>query len=142
MVLFWFKQTLFTRFVQVGRVVKINQGEQKGKIAVIIEVIDANRVIVDGPVHGVARQVINLKRVALTEFIVPVQRGARTPKVEKASKEFDLAGKWAASASSKHTEARAARANMSDFDRFKAMVARKHRSHAIKTEIAKLKNKK
>lgn len=135
-------QTLFTRFVQVGRVVKLNQGEQKGKVAVIVEIIDGNRVIVDGPVHGVSRQVINLKRVALTEFIVPIQRGVRTPKLEKACKEFDLAGKWASSTSSKNTEARAARTNMSDFDRFKAMVARKHRSHAIKTEIAKLKNKK
>jgi large subunit ribosomal protein L14e len=109
---------------------------------VIVEVVDATRVIIDGPLDGVARQVINLKRLALTEFVVPIQRGARTPKVEKATKEFDLTAKWAASASAKASTAKAARSNMGDFDRFKAMVARKHRSHAIKTEIAKLKNKK
>jgi large subunit ribosomal protein L14e len=122
--------------------VKFNTGEQKGKIAVIVEIIDATRVIVDGPLHGVKRQVINVKRLALTEFVVPIQRGSRTPKVLLASKEFDLAGKWSVSASSKAAVARASRTNMSDFDRFKAMVARKHRSHAIKTEVAKLKNKK
>lgn len=122
--------------------VKLNQGEQKGAVAVVVEIIDANRVIVDGPLHGVKRQVMNLKRVALTEFVVPVQRGARTPKVEKVSKEFDLIAKWSASASAKAAAARSARVNMNDFDRFKAMVARKHRSHAIKTEMSKLKTKK
>ena len=35
---------VFTRFVEIGRVVLINSGENKGKIAVIVDVVDANRV--------------------------------------------------------------------------------------------------
>lgn len=34
----------FTRFVEVGRVVLINYGENKGKICTIIDVVDAKRV--------------------------------------------------------------------------------------------------
>lgn len=34
----------FTRFVEVGRVVLINYGENKGKICTVIDVVDAKRV--------------------------------------------------------------------------------------------------
>jgi large subunit ribosomal protein L14e len=34
----------FKRFVEVGRVVLINQGEFAGKLAVIVEIIDHNKV--------------------------------------------------------------------------------------------------
>lgn len=110
----------------------------RGKAAVIVDIVDANRVIVDGPVHGIKRQVLNLKRATLTDFVIPVQRGARTGAVEKASKEFDLATKVAGTASAKALAARAARANMNDFDRFKALVARKKRGLLIRQEVNKL----
>jgi hypothetical protein len=38
----WFQT--FTRFVEVGRVVLINYGENKGKICTVIDVVDAKRV--------------------------------------------------------------------------------------------------
>ena len=34
----------FTRFVEVGRVVLINYGENKGKICTVIDIVDAKRV--------------------------------------------------------------------------------------------------
>lgn len=34
----------FKRFVEVGRVVLINQGEFAGKLAVVVEIIDHNKV--------------------------------------------------------------------------------------------------
>jgi large subunit ribosomal protein L14e len=34
----------FKRYVEVGRVVLINQGEFAGKLAVIVEIIDHNKV--------------------------------------------------------------------------------------------------
>lgn len=39
----------FTRFVSVGRVVLINYGPDAGKIATIIDVVDENKALVDGP---------------------------------------------------------------------------------------------
>ena len=47
----------FKRFVEVGRVVFAADGKEKGKIAAIVNVIDQNRVLIEGPLSGVARQV-------------------------------------------------------------------------------------
>ena len=48
----------FKKFVEIGRVAVLNgEGPNKGKIAAIVNVIDQNRVLVDGPTSGVLRQV-------------------------------------------------------------------------------------
>ncbi len=52
----------FKKFVEIGRVAYINAGPEAGKIAAIVNVIDQNRVLVDGPTSGVRRQV-SLKSV-------------------------------------------------------------------------------
>lgn len=45
------QQFLFTKFVQVGRVVQILQGAHKDKLAVIIEIIDQTRVCCANLLH-------------------------------------------------------------------------------------------
>jgi large subunit ribosomal protein L14e len=42
-----FPEQTFTRFVEVGRVVLINYGEDAGKLATVIDVVDAKRVSID-----------------------------------------------------------------------------------------------
>eukprot|EP01036_Dinobryon_divergens_P053180 gene53180-71096_t len=39
----------FTRFVEIGRVGLINYGPDCGKLCTIIDVVDAKRVLIDGP---------------------------------------------------------------------------------------------
>lgn len=68
----------FTKFVEVGRVVVINFGPLNGKLAVIVEIISTNRVLIDGPTTGVKRQEISLRRVTLTEVVVKIERGVKT----------------------------------------------------------------
>ena len=65
----------FVRFVEIGRVCLINYGPDAGKLCTIIDVIDNNRALVDGPesVTGVHRHAINLKRIQLTDIKVPVK---------------------------------------------------------------------
>lgn len=65
----------FKRHVELGRVCLINYGELEGKLCTIVDVIDNNRVLVDGPapVTGVKRQAINLKRIQLTDIKVPAK---------------------------------------------------------------------
>ena len=58
----------FVRFVEIGRVALITYGPEKDKICTIIDVIDNNRVLVDGPLSGVKRQEINIKRIQLTDI--------------------------------------------------------------------------
>ena len=68
----------FKRFIEVGRVVFINYGEDYGKIAVIVDVLGANEVLIDGPTLGITRQLINVRKIALTEHVLKVPKGIRT----------------------------------------------------------------
>ncbi|KAJ3093414.1 60S ribosomal protein L14, partial [Physocladia obscura] len=150
---------VFTRFVEVGRVVLLNHGPDAGKIAVIVDIVDHGRVcsycvvtvdsnesdnetneqaLVDGPTTGAARQVVSFKRVSLTDIVVDVPRTAGTVAVKKALTTQDLTGKWAASAWAKKLAVRDIRKNLSDFDRFKILIAKKQKRQIVGQEFAKL----
>eukprot|EP01122_Echinamoeba_exundans_P000899 TRINITY_DN1083_c2_g1_i1.p1 TRINITY_DN1083_c2_g1~~TRINITY_DN1083_c2_g1_i1.p1 ORF type:complete len:148 (-),score=56.77 TRINITY_DN1083_c2_g1_i1:201-623(-) len=130
--------SLFTRFVEIGRVAQINSGADQGKLVVVVDILDQNRALVDGAGSGVVRGIVNFKRLAITDLKVGIQRGARSKTVEKLFKEADIAAKWGKTAWAKRTEARAKRVSMNDFDRFKAMLAKKHRNAVINAEAKKL----
>eukprot|EP00343_Euplotes_focardii_P008723 CAMPEP_0205826090 /NCGR_PEP_ID=MMETSP0206-20130828/27614_1 /ASSEMBLY_ACC=CAM_ASM_000279 /TAXON_ID=36767 /ORGANISM="Euplotes focardii, Strain TN1" /LENGTH=137 /DNA_ID=CAMNT_0053125739 /DNA_START=37 /DNA_END=450 /DNA_ORIENTATION=+ len=131
----------FRRYVEIGRVCLVNYGPDKGKLCVIVDVVDGNRAYVDGPVccTGVSRQIINFKRLALTDFTVSISRGARLSTLRKAFSEAKIEEKWAATAWAKKLEAKKARDNTSDFERFQIMKAKKHRSALVKAAAKKLK---
>ncbi|KYQ93673.1 S60 ribosomal protein L14 [Tieghemostelium lacteum] len=112
----------FSLFVQIGRVVMINQGQFINKTAVILDVLDQNRVLVHGPTTGVDRHVINLKWVSLTKIVLPVQRGARSASLNAAIKKVELEKKVAELPASKLIAARAAKSALCDFGRFKLRV--------------------
>ena len=42
----------FKRFVEIGRITVLQDGPHEGKIAAIVDVIDQNRVLLDGPCSG------------------------------------------------------------------------------------------
>ncbi|CAM9519576.1 unnamed protein product [Ascophyllum nodosum] len=129
----------FKRFVEIGRVALISYGPHEGKLAVIIDVVDNNKALVDGPDTGVPRQMIPFKRLALTDFTLPIQRNARAGTISKAAKAEDLMAKWEASSWAKKKARKAKRARMTDFDRFKVMVARKEKSKIIAEKVKALK---
>lgn len=68
----------FKRYVEIGRVCLITYGEDQNKLCTVVDVIDTNRVLVDGPepITGVHRQAINLKRIQLTDLKVPAKLNA------------------------------------------------------------------
>ncbi len=43
---------MFERSVEAGRLVVVQYGPQKGKIATIVDIIDDRRVLIDGPATG------------------------------------------------------------------------------------------
>lgn len=119
----------FTKFVEIGRVAQVNYGEQEGNIAVIVDIVNENRALVDGP--KIARQVVPIKRLRLTKFKVPVSRGARTGVVRKIIQKEGFEKTWAASSLAKSIANRTRRANLNDFERFKAMVLKKRVTIAL-----------
>merc|ERR1712098_446972 len=68
----------FKKFVEIGRIAVLNDGPNAGKIAAIVNVIDQNRVLVDGPTSGVLRQEFPIKRMQLTPISVKFPFNAPT----------------------------------------------------------------
>ncbi len=68
---------MYTRFVEIGRVGLVNFGPDYGQLVTIIDVLDDNRVLIDSTTDVVGRQVMNLKRITLTDLKVKIQRQAR-----------------------------------------------------------------
>jgi len=122
---------VYTKFVEVGRVVLINYGADINKVAVIAEIVDHNRVIIDGPCSGVKRQVISLRRVSLTKLMLELPRGARCGVVKKVWEAQGMCAKWSATGTAKKIAQRTIRRNLTDFDRFKVMVAQKKVTRAL-----------
>jgi large subunit ribosomal protein L14e len=130
----------FTRFVEVGRVVLINYGPETGKLGTIIDIVDQNKCLIDGPagITGVSRQVIPYTRIALTDLKVKIQRNARNKTLTKAWEEADTMNKWESSSWAKKLSSKKKRANLSDFGRFKVMVARKQKSEIIAKKMVEI----
>ncbi|KAJ3064853.1 60S ribosomal protein L14, partial [Podochytrium sp. JEL0797] len=129
---------VYNRFVEVGRVVLVNYGPDAGKIAVVVDIIDHSRVLVDGPTTGVARQALSYKRFNLTDIVIKVPRTAGTTAVTAAVQKADMEGLWNKTAWAKKLAVRKVRQNLSDFDRFKLMIARKQKRAIIGKQFAKL----
>lgn len=131
---------VFYRYAEVGRVVLINYGPETGKLATIIDIVDSNKCLIEGPaeITGVERQMIPFKRIGLTDLVVKIQRNARAKTLKAAWKEADTLNKWESSSWAKKLASKKKRASLSDFDRFKVMVLKKKRSQIIAKKMKEL----
>ncbi|RDX55273.1 60S ribosomal protein L14 [Polyporus arcularius HHB13444] len=128
----------FKRFVEVGRVVLLKSGPQEGKIAVIVEIIDHNRAIIDGPTTGVPRQAFPYRHLSLTPFVLSsLPRGAGTGVVRKYLEKDGTVEKWQKSSWAQKREAIAKRRSINDFERFCVMLAKKARRDTVRKAVAK-----
>ena len=123
---------VFTRFVEIGRVVIINHGKFLNRLAVILDVIDRNRVLVHGPTTRVPRVPMNLSCIKLTKFKVKITRGAREKQLKSVLEKAEILAKFAQTTTAKKLALQKTRRNSTDFERFKLMRARQTRSRLIK----------
>ncbi|KAL1781335.1 60S ribosomal protein L14 [Sigmodon hispidus] len=80
---------VFRRFVAVGPVAYVSFGPHAGKLVTIVDVIDQNRALVDGPCTRVRKQAMQL-----TDFIIKFPHSAWQKYARKAWEKADI--KWAA----------------------------------------------
>ncbi|KAF1798787.1 ribosomal protein L14-domain-containing protein [Mucor lusitanicus] len=122
----------FKRQVEVGRVVLINYGADAGKLAVIIDIVDHNRALIDGPTTGVTRQAFPFRRMVLTPLVLKdLPRAIGQSALKKALEKNETVEKWAKTAWAKKLEQRKVRANLTDFDRFKLAKLKNQRRFAV-----------
>ena len=98
----------------------------------IVDILDENRVLLDGPTTGVARAVYPLKRLSLTNITLDIFKGAKSGTVRKAAEKENLEEKWTKSARAEKAAKRAKRASLNDFERFQVMVLRKQRAFHLR----------
>jgi len=126
--------------VRIGRLIVIQGGEFRGKLAVVIDVVDQNRVLVDGPesMTGVTRHVANFKDISLTDIVIKCPRGARNKALEKAVTKSEALLKWSKTNWGKKLNAKNVKANLTDFQRFEVRVSRQSNSVELSKEVSKL----
>ncbi|ORZ08961.1 ribosomal protein L14-domain-containing protein [Absidia repens] len=133
-------QGAFKREVQVGRIVLLNTGADAGKLAVVIEIIDHRRALIEGPTTGVARQPFSYNHLTLTPLVVNgLPRGAGQKVVKKYLAKTDAIAKWDKTAWAQKIATRKTRAALSDFDRFKVQKMKAQRRFALGSAVAQAK---
>ncbi|CAO3701276.1 unnamed protein product [Rhizopus stolonifer] len=129
-------QGSFKRQVEVGRVVLVNHGADAGKLAVIIDIVDHNRALIDGPTTGVTRKAFSFTRLVLTPIVIKnLPRAVGQAALKKALAKNDVAAAWAKTAWSQKIEQRKVRASLTDFDRFKVNKLKNKRRFALASAV-------
>mmetsp|Transcript_299 Transcript_299/g.685 ORF Transcript_299/g.685 Transcript_299/m.685 type:complete len:131 (-) Transcript_299:132-524(-) len=125
----------FKRYVEIGRIAVVNYGEDYGKLVVIVDVVDQQRVLADAP--DMVRGIHSLKRLALTDLKVDIQRLPKKTALVKALEAAGTVEKFSSSSWGKKITTQKTRKSLNDFDRFKVMVARVKKSAIMKRALAK-----
>ena len=129
---------LFRRFVQVGRVAYVNFGPNSGSLVAIVDVVDQNRALVEGP--KVTRHSVPLKWLSLTDYKVGITRSQRTAGVTKAWAAAEVEKKWSESSWGKKLAAKTQRKSLNDFDRYKLAKLRSKRNNTVRASLNKLRS--
>ncbi|KAL0957841.1 hypothetical protein HGRIS_000026 [Hohenbuehelia grisea] len=130
----------FKRFVEVGRVALLKDGPQAGKIAVIAEIIDHTRAIIDGPTTGVPRQSFPYKHLTLTPFVLTkLPRAASSGIIKKQLEKEATVAAWEKSSWAQKRAAVQKRKQLGDFERFSTMILKKKRRDTVRKSLAKAK---
>ena len=127
----------FTQFVEIGRLVLISFGPLADKLAVIVDIVDDKRVLVDILESQEPRQVMPVKRIRLTDFACKFERAADPKVVADTVQKEGLVQKFRESKWGKRLAASQAKANMNDFQRFKWAKLAAKRDEIVKAELAK-----
>lgn len=108
----------------------LKEGKLAGKIAVVLDVIDLNRVLIQGP--SVPRQAFLIRHTDLTRIVIEVPRAARTKTMMKCWTAADVDAKFAVTNAGKKLVRAEIRKNLTDFDRFKVLLAQKKKAHLLR----------
>merc|ERR1712168_1320285 len=129
----------FKKFAQIGRVVYLIAGKYKGKLAVIVDIIDTNRALVEGPCNGVPRQEMKFCEMHLTAYLLKIGRSQKTRYLRAAWEKAKITERFHASKWNKNLQRAALREKMNDFDRFKLGRTKQARNKIIADAFVQVK---
>ena len=124
--------------LELGRVVYINYGPSAGKIAVVVDIVNGTKIVIDGPGLDVERQVISTRRLELTKFRVgDFNKADKRGELRKKIETYGLQKRFAEVGIGKRIAKQQKRAALSDFDRFRVHVLKRKLSKAVRTHVNK-----
>merc|ERR1712112_99913 len=106
-----------------------------GKIATVVDVINQNRALIEGP--GISRQSMNIKNLYLTKLKVKINHSAKSSIVKKAWEEGEVSKKFEASGWGQRIKKATIRANLSDFEKFKVNKRKVQRKRLVNQQVNK-----
>ncbi|KAH9477294.1 60S ribosomal protein L14 [Psilocybe cubensis] len=119
-------------------VVLLKAGPSAGRIAVVTEIIDHNRAMIDGPTTDVPRQSYPFKHLTLTPLaLTKLPRAAGSGVVKKQLEKEATVEKWLNSTWAKKRAAVEKRRTLNDFGRFSVMLAKKQRTDVVRKALVK-----
>ena len=124
--------------VNLGRVVLVNYGPLSGKLAVIVDIVNSTKVVIDGPTLGVPRNVISNKRLTLTKFSIPeVTPETSSKDLEKLVAAFKVTERFEKTGLGQKIKKQDRRAKLTDFERFKVYTLKRQLGRAVRTQVNK-----
>lgn len=127
--------------VEIGRIAYIGYGRNAGKPVAIVDVIDQNRALVDGPCSKVIRQPIRFKRLRLTKHKLNFDHSAPTRVVKREWEKNEITKKWKEGFQFKQLLADKRRKDLSDLGRFKVYKLKQKVNRILNAKVDQLKSK-
>ncbi|VDO93213.1 unnamed protein product [Soboliphyme baturini] len=128
----------YNLMVRIGRVCIITDGPQKGKLVAIVNIIDANRALCQGP--GVPRGAFKFRNLRLTKFLLNIHHLISPKKLMAIWKAEKINEKFAETTFAKKRKMFELRSKLSDYERYKLRKAKQMRNRIIRMEFHKLKH--
>lgn len=127
--------------VEIGRIAYVGYGRNAGKPVAIVDVIDQNRALIDGPCSKVARQPIRFKRLRLTKHKLNFDHGSSSKVVKREWEKNEIDKKWKESFQFKKLLADKRRKDLSDLGRFKVYKLKQKLNSIVNAKVGQLKSK-
>lgn len=138
---------IFQRFVEPGRLALVNYGPLEGSLVTISDMISLRRVVVAHPGKGFDSKITVRTQIPITWLSLTSQcasglcRGAKDKAVQAANKKAGILQAWQKTKWAKKIAAQKAKKELSDFGRFKLMLAKKKQNHAVRLFVRKANKK-
>ena len=118
--------------VRIGRLVRILRGPRASRIGVVVDVVDANRVVVENPEDSdrkMWRHVQNVRNILPLKWTLSISRNATSAALSDGLQASKVMTKIQNSHSLKRIRGREALAEATDFERYLLRVAKRSRAH-------------
>jgi len=124
--------------LELGRAVYVTFGPLAGKLAVVVDIVNGSKVVVDGPGLGVERQVISTRRLELTKFrVAGFAKGMPQQALRKAIEDFGLTRRFQSAGLGRRIAKQQKREALTDFERFRVHVLKRKLGKAVRTHVNK-----